>query len=434
MDHRGNCQVEREKAIRIEKLVAGGAGLGFLDGPVFIPMTAPGDLVVPSNLRRSRGVAFAGIGRILEEGPDRVEPACPWFGQCGGCSWMHLPYHVQLRWKEAISLETFSRIGKLRGISFQRVHPSPLPTRYRHRARLHIEGGKTGFFQRETNRVVQWESCLLLPEALDQAIRILRGLFHDSPPPHGLDWCEAAMSPLSGHLTFHWALKGEKAPGHSLFSEMMDRVGKNLSDRSRSVAGQVLSTRAGRIIAGTGGHLSMDVSGARLLASPGTFFQVNPPVNAMLVGRVLDTLKEKKAASLLDLYCGNGNFAVPAAQSGMRVEGVEASCGAAADAVKAAPGECRIHNEDVERFLEKGCGDFDAALLDPPRTGLPQKAAAALAKGGPETLLYVSCETATLARDLAILSDGGYHLEGTELFDMFPQTPHAEVLAVMGRG
>ena len=420
--------------IRIEKLVAGGFGLGFSDGPVFIPLTAPGDLIVPSNIRRSRGVVFARVEKVVEKGPDRVDPACPWFGQCGGCSWMHLPYPVQLRWKEEIALETFSRIGKLRGIHFQRVRPSPLPTRYRHRARLHIEGGKTGFFQRETNRVVQWESCLLLPEALDQAIRMLRELFHESPPPHGLDWCEAAMSPLSGDLTFHWALKGQKAPGSVLFTEMMSRVEKNLSDRSHNVAGQVLSTREGRIIAKTGGPLAMDVSGARLLASPGTFFQVNPPVNAMLVERVLNTLKEKKAASLLDLYCGNGNFAIPAALSGMRVEGVETSDRAAADVLNAAPGKCRIHNEDVEHFLEKGWGDFDAAILDPPRTGLPQKAASALAKGGPETLLYVSCEPATMARDLAILSGGGYHLEEAELFDMFPQTPHAEVLAVMGRG
>ncbi|MBN2720306.1 MAG: class I SAM-dependent RNA methyltransferase [Proteobacteria bacterium] len=426
--------MERGKAIRIEKLVAGGFGLGFSDGPVFIPLTAPGDLVLSSSFRRSRGVAFAEIGRILEKGPDRVEPACPWFGQCGGCSWMHLPCPVQQEWKERIALETISRIGKLRGIPFQHFHPSPLPTRCRYRARLHFEGGKAGFFRRGTNSVVQWKSCLLLPEALDQAIGILRGLFRNSPPPHGLDWCEAAMSPLSGDLTFHWSLKGEKTPGHPLFSEMMERLENSLSDQSHSVAGQVLSTRAGRIIAETGGPLTMEVSGCRLLASPGTFFQVNPFVNAMLVERVLETLKKKRAASLLDLYCGNGNFAVPAAFSGMRVEGVEANRRAAADAVKAAPKGCRIHNEDVERFLEKGCGDFDAVLLDPPRTGLPQKTAAILAEGGPETLIYVSCEPATLARDLFILSGGGYLLEEAELFDMFPQTPHAEILAVMGRG
>jgi len=428
------ADTQKTPAIRIEKLVSGGAGLGFADGPVFIPLTAPGDLVVPSAIRKSRGVAFAEAGEILEFGRERTDPPCPWFGRCGGCTWMHLSYPSQLRWKEIISLESFSRIGKLKGVRFDAVHPSFSQTAYRHRARFHFEGGKLGFFRRESNRVVPWDTCLLLPEVLNLAVARMRDLFRESPPPSGLKCCEAAMSPLSGSLTFHWVLEGKKTRDGSGFEAKMGSFKDGLAASSLQVAGQVLSNEDGKVLAATGGALELETAGARLFASPGTFFQVNPAVNGLLAGRVLELLRGKGVSRLLDLYSGNGNFALPAALAGIAVVAVEGNPAAGADARRAGLENCRIHISDVRRFLrDEGLGGFEAVLVDPPRTGLPREVAASLAQDGPETLVYVSCDPVTLARDLALLAGGGYRIETAELFDMFPQTPHAEVLVGMGK-
>ena len=421
--------------IRIEKLVTGGAGLGFSNGAVFVPLTAPGDLVVPENVRKAKGTFFAEPGMLLERGPERREPPCPWFGECGGCLWMHLDYPSQVRWKEAISLEAFSRIGNFREFRFESVWPSSMETGYRHRARLQISGGRMGFFRRGTRKVVEWDRCLLLPDSLNAAVGALRSLFHRSPPPIGLRSCEGAVNLVDGSVSFHWVLDGGKSTGKELFRKM-DRLEYGLDKHSVRIAGQVLRDSKGKVLAERGGPLRTGIQGEELLVSPGVFSQVNPFVNRSLVDRTLNVLKERGISWLLDLYCGMGNFSVPAALAGMRVDGVESNPSAVRDARAAGCPNCRFHLADAGHFLEGRTGQtgrWDAVLVDPPRTGLPSHLTKGLVKMPVGTLVYVSCDPGTLARDLAILTEGGYFIEKAELFDMFPQTPHGEMLVVMGR-
>jgi 23S rRNA (uracil1939-C5)-methyltransferase len=171
------------------------------------------------------------------------------------------------------------------------------------------------------------------------------------------------------------------------------------------------------------------------LASPGTFFQVNPHQNKTLVAKVLSILRERGVRRMVDLFCGNGNFSIPASLEGIRVTGVEFFPGAVADAKTAMEdGEIVFFNSDVESFLTANPDmSADAVLVDPPRAGLSSLVRDALLGWAPETIVYVSCDPATLARDLRSFLESGYNLTSVKGFDMFPNSAHIEALAVLER-
>ena len=418
--------------VRIEKMVHGGAGLGFAGGPVFIPLTAPGDLVVPAAVRRAKGVLFAEPAEYLEYSPHRIQPPCPWFGECGGCQWMHLNYSHQMTQKETIVLETLARIGKLREPEISTIHSSPLELAYRHRARLHIKAGEAGFFRRRSNTIVTWDHCILLPESLNRAVSALRSIISGNSLFHGMRSCEMAASTGDGELTFLWNLGRNPDHGQDLH-KAVDDLESSLEAAGLRIVGQAVRDFEGAELIRLGAALELEVAGARLRASPGAFFQVNPWINQVVVGRVIRLLRSRGVSRILDLFCGNGNFSVPAARQGITADGVDSDPAAVRDASAAACEGCRFHAMDVECFLNDKVKIWDAVLVDPPRTGLPTGVTGRLIKMKIGVLVYISCEPATLARDLARLWEGGYRIRNIELFDMFPQTSHVEIMVEMGR-
>ncbi|UCG37994.1 MAG: class I SAM-dependent RNA methyltransferase [bacterium] len=422
--------------VEIRKMVPGGSGLAFLDGnPLFVPLTAPGDVVIPERVRAARGVLFAQPGSILTSSPDRVEPPCPWFGRCGGCSWMHLRYEAQLRWKGSILLEALRGIGSITADLPIAVRESPVTLGYRYRARLRISGGRAGFLRRGSGQVVAWDRCRILPDGLNEAVSTLRSLLDSAGGPPGRSVpvsCEVAMSPVDGAVSFLWDVERRRG-SRSHVRALMDRLEGTARERGLEVAGQAARDGRGKLLLRRGGGIRLDAAGALLLASPGTFFQVNPAVNGLLVLRVMELLGERGTSSLLDLYCGNGNFSIPAALRGMDVLGVEASAPAVADAETAAAAGSTFRRMDVADFLARDSKSWDAAVLDPPRAGLPAPVTRLLTARKVPVLVYVSCEPSTLARDLARLTSAGYSIRRMELVDMFPQTFHAETLVVLER-
>ncbi len=419
--------------VRVEKLVSGGAGLGFLDSrAVFIPLTAAGDVILPREIRSGRGVLFAEVDQVLKRSPERRDPPCPWFGTCGGCQWMHLTYPSQLRWKEAITEEAFRGIPVPKNGGGFAVHPSPRETGYRYRARLQVKRDLLGFFRRRSGRIVPWDACLLLPPELNASVSLLRSWFRSRRAPEALRSCEIALSPVDGSLTIEWIYQGTRGARAGV-SFLMDAAEKGFSERGIAVAGQEARDLRGKSMERRGGGLPLKVAGAALKASPGTFFQVNPPVNEVLVQRVVGHLLSRGVGRVLDLYCGNGNFSLPAAAAGIQGLGVDSSPQAVRDAMERGGDTSRFETVDVERFLKRDRGRWDAVVVDPPRTGLPRAVSRSLAEKPCPVLVYVSCDRATLARDLALLLEGGYELRERELFDMFPQTHHAEILVVLER-
>ena len=417
--------------MRIEKLVPGGSGLGYMDkGVVFVPITAPGDIVSLREVRKRRGVHFAELDKLIESSAQRRDPPCPWFGRCGGCQWMHMDYGSQIRWKEDVFKQALRGIAHLKDLPSIRVHPSPDEFEYRFRARLQIKGLAVGFFRRGSNSIVPWDRCMLLPEALNSTVTDLRDWLRDNGTHPTLESCEVALSPVDGSISLNWII--DNLNGNCDTARMiMDGMEDTAIRGEVNLAGQAAHDSRGAAIAAKGGSLPLEVEKIRMWASPGTFFQVNPEVNKVLVNRALTHLQSRDSRSLLDLYCGNGNFSLPAAAAGMKAVGVEASPGAILDARSASAPDNRFIEMDTSRFLEQDFAQSDAVIVDPPRTGLPLEVAKLLGAKRFPCLIYISCEPSTLARDLARLTEAGYVISDIELFDMFPQTFHSEALVVM---
>ena len=397
---------------------------------MFVPLTAPGDLVSLKDVQRRRGVYFAVYDEIIERSFERRDAPCPWFGLCGGCQWMHLNYEAQLRWKEDVFRQALKRIARFNEQPAIRVHPSPAEFGYRYRARLHIKGSEIGFHKRASRDIVPWEQCMLLPEMLNLVVKDLRQQLKDNGSPSTLRSCEAAVSPVNGSVSLTWSFKKDRGNRDAAIG-VMDGLDKIAAIGNVDLAGQSAFDNSGKFITGRGGTLPLETGNILMRASPGTFFQVNPWINAILADRVLAHLRAAGTSTLLDLYCGNGNFSLPAAAAGIKTVGVETSQGAVRDARSVAEAGSRFVEKDVGSFLAEDSHEAEAVIVDPPRTGLPADVAAILGAQRFPCLIYVSCEPSTLARDLARLVEGGYSLTDMEIFDMFPQTSHFEALVVL---
>ncbi len=379
--------------LSIDALAAGGDGLGHApDGRVvFVPFTAPGDRVrVAIGARRARWMRGE-VVELLAPGPGRTDPLCPVFGTCGGCDWQHLAYETQLEAKRTILRDAIERIARLRvpkGFAFL---PSPRPYAYRSRARVAAERGRVGFRRRRSHAVCAAARCPVLVPALDDPLARLAA---HPPEPSG-----------------EWEL----------------------------TAGSAGSTCLARVPARDSGEwVEVEVLGERLRVSAGTFLQANEPLRDPLAEAVVEAAGF--GALCLELHAGAGLFTLPLARRFARVVAVEAHPGAVADLEEnlssAGLGEVEIVPQSAAHALEGGALlglRPEVIVLDPPRTGLEDSVREALPRLGARRIVYVSCDPATLARDLGGLADAGYALAGLQGFDLFPQTAHVEALAALER-
>jgi 23S rRNA (uracil1939-C5)-methyltransferase len=417
--------------VRIVELAAGGDGFALLDGAaVFVSRTAPGDLVTLSGVTASRGVLFARPGELVEPSPLRRNPPCPFFPECGGCAWQHLPYPAQLDWKGRHLSGTLRRVGGIEAGESVAVAPSPAEFGWRHRIRLHHRDGRFGFFREGSHRMVEWERCLVAPQGLNRAVGALRSGGVTLP---GLSAVEMTLAEDGSVLALMWRLA---TPAWPRRRELAEQAASALAPGNWKLAQGFASGEepAPREWEGPRVAIRSGSRGALSLASPGAFTQVNPAQNAVLVDEVISALNNGGARSLLDLFCGNGNFALAAAEAGIEVLGVDSHSGAIADARAAVlPGmRAEFRREPVEDIVRMPLPrPFDAVLVDPPRPGLATAVRRALGRWRVPLLVYVSCNPATLARDLGHLTTLGYRLDSLAAFDLFPQTPHVESLAVL---
>jgi len=378
---------EGVEELAIESLAAGGAGVGrAADGRVvFVPDTAPGDRVRVRLVARHRRHAEGRLEELLVPGPARVEPPCPVFGTCGGCAWQHLAYPAQLEAKAGILRDALARIGGLTPPRELRIVPSPAPYAYRRRARVLVRGGRTGFRRRRSNELCATARCPVLVPALEEALAEL-----------------AAEAPPDGEWEL---LAGE-------------------GEARRSAPGR------------RGAPLAVRAGGDLLRVSPGVFVQSNGPLLDPLLEAVHTAAGRGRTA--LELYAGAGFLTLGLARRFERVVAVEAHAAAARDLGE----NCRaagLANVEIRRARVEAAlaapGDLpqapDALVLDPPRSGLGRGGAEALAGLRPGRIVLLSCAPATLARDLGALARSGYFLSRIEGFDLFPQTPHLEALAVV---
>jgi 23S rRNA (uracil1939-C5)-methyltransferase len=409
-------------SVRIERLAAGGDGIGRLaDGRVvFVPRTAPGDLVELARLDQRARFARGESGRVLEPGPGRVEPRCPHYvaDRCGGCQLQHLDGATQREAKRVFVADALSRIGRL-AVEVPSLRPSGQEWEYRRRISLAVGPGRrfAGFHPLERpDQVFPLRYCHLAAPALMELWQRLRPLLHLLPAD--VEQLQLRLDPAGlPHLIVR-AL-GEQAWGD----------GPVLGERLGSPATVWWQPEGGapRVVSGADE------------AYPATVFeQINPTLGAEIREFAVGELGEVRDRLVWDLYAGTGETSERLHALGASVESVELDRRAVEQGERRTPGAAVRHvgrAEDLVRRLK----DPFAVITNPPRTGMDRAVVAELVRRAPVRVVYVSCDPATLARDLSLLCGTAtgqqpaarYRVVAVQPFDLFPQTAHVETVAAL---
>lgn len=383
--------------VEIERLLPGGVGLAHAEGvTLFVSLAAPGDVLRVSIDRVQGKVGFASIVEILRPSPARVEPPCPYFGRCGGCDFQQLNYQAQLDAKVEIIRDCLHRIAKIETPLPIRITPSPNEWHYRARANWQVDspGKLLGYFERGSNRVCDVGYCGVLTPELQGTLETVRSAI----------------------------------------------VAETTIDRLRDI--DAVAGAEGVSVAPALAGLKTDVVSRRVgnetyYFSAEAFFQVN---HELLEAVIAEAIGDAMGQTAIDLYCGVGLFTLPLARRFARVTGVEAHP-LATDFARRNLEFAQLKNTSVvtARVGEwlnqhaRSFGPVDFLLLDPPRTGCENRDIAGILALSPERIAYVSCDPATLARDLKKLITAGYSLDSVAAFDMFPQTHHVETVSHLRR-
>jgi len=386
---------------------------------VFVAGAIPGEVVEAEVEKVQRGIVWAITRAVIEASPDRIAGAAD--GGCGGCVFAHIGYERQRAIKAAIVEDSFRRLARITLDAPVDVVGSPIDG-YRMRARLHVRGGRIGFFREGTHSLCDpgptrqlRPDTLAVLQALEQALKGLgRDVVSEVELSENVDASERAL-----HLELIARL--DPAP-LVVATQVAGLVGVTCAPPETARTTELWGTAT----------VADVVSGARMSRHARSFFQGNRFLLQPLVDHVLSHVTR---GPVLDLYAGVGLFSLSAACAGHGpVVAVEGDASSAADLRRNAVGrtDLKVRSESVERYLP-GATRAETIVLDPPRTGLSKEAMAGVIAVGASTVVYVSCDIATLARDARLLLDAGYRLAGVRAFDLFPNTAHVETVIAFAR-
>jgi 23S rRNA (uracil1939-C5)-methyltransferase len=377
---------------------------------IFVPFALPGERARVEVVKTHKRWARARLLEVIEPSPDRIDPRCAHFTLCGGCHYQHMPYAAQLRAKQDIVKDQLARIGGFEDPPVAATVPSPSPWQYRNHMRFSLTPqGKLGFVTAASDRVFAVEECHL-PE-----------------PPLADIWPRIELESIPGltHVGLRSGAKDEQLM--ILHGEGNPEVEVHI-ELPTSV---VWLGPGGAAVLGGEGFLEIEVLGRLFRVSAGSFFQVNTALAGELVLRGLEALEVHAGEVVFDLYAGVGLFSAALAAAGARVVAVEDSQWACADFEVNLDeyDDVALYEASVEQALPAIKEKPAAELVDPPRAGLSREALDLLVESGPQRLVYVSCDPATLARDGKRLAAAGYTLESLTPIDLFPQTYHIETIS-----
>lgn len=378
---------------------------------IFAPFGLPGEKARVEIEQEHKRWAQAHILEILTPAPQRIIPRCRHFISCGGCHYQHMPYAMQLEVKREIVGDQLRRLAGLQDPYVEATVASPSAWHTRNHVQFHLDQhSRLGFYAASSHEVVPIQECYLPDEALSSLWTSI-----EIDPTPGMESI-ALRSGRNGSLMI--VLHGSGAPEMELSIDLSASVVWLTAEQSWVLAGE--------------DSLLMQVLQRSFRVSAGSFFQVHSALAEQLVSHAMQALSPQPDQTIFDLYAGVGLFSAFLAQAGARLIAVEASPWACEDFAFNLDefDQVELYQATVEETLPALDGHPASVLVDPPRSGLDKGVIQGLLERRPARLVYLSCDPATLARDAKLLIEGGYRLQKTTPFDLFPQTYHIETLSL----
>ena len=451
-------QKNQEIELTIDGLTQEGMGVGRVTGyALFVKGALPGESIRARVERAEKRYGYARTLEVLEPSPERTAPVCDDAASCGGCTLQHLSYPAQLKWKRQWVTDAFSRIGGM-GVNVAPTLGMENPRGYRNKAVYPVRRGPAGevligFFAPRSHRVVDTGDCGIQHPVAGRAVDAVRRWMADGgiapyDETHGTGTVRHLMVRVgfdTGEIQAALVTNGEQLPAADALIEVLRAAVPGLVSVIQNV-----NTRRDNVILGDrnvtlwGREWIEDVlDGLTFRVGPLSFYQVNPTQTVALYREAIARAGLTGNETVVDAYCGIGTISLFAARKAGRVIGVESVCGAVDDARENAKlngiENVKFICGKAEEWLPEVVGNGlrpDVVLLDPPRKGCDTKLLEAILAARPERVVYVSCDPATLARDVRILmGSGAYRVEGdVQPVDMFPQTGHVECVLLLTKG
>jgi len=397
---------------------------------VFVPFALPGEQIKFKITQLKKNYGRGELLDLIKASPFRIEPLCPLHFKCGGCTFGHLTYEEELALKTKISASIIQRIGKLNDFAFQNVIKAPSPYRYRNKATLHYSTPqkRLGYYIAKSNTVLPFEDCLLLPEALNQLIRLTEKIL-ERENIEGIDdvTFRYSFSTAEKMIIFHTANNAEVR---------LQKAAEMLYAEDEKLMGIIAKNGKAKTVLKGKNWFSEKIDDFTFRISSSSFMQVNPIQAKALYATAEEYTELTGKENLLDLYCGIGTFTLLLAKKATKATGIEQNKEAIDDAL------FNARQNNLEAKTQFICGKteetiaqlfstekFEVIMADPPRAGIKEAVLENIVQSQVERLVYVSCNPATLARDLKFLNERNYSLSEAWLIDMFPRTGNVECLA-----
>lgn len=437
-------------SVDIEDLTHDGAGVAKVDGyPLFIQGGLPDEKAKVHVLKTLKNYGFAKIVEIEVASPDRVDAPCPVFSQCGGCQLQHLSYKAQLKWKEKMVRDVMKRIGKIDAP----VHPvkgMDNPWHYRNKAQipfgLNGDAPIAGFYKTKSHAIVDTDRCLIQTPEADA---ILAGLkprlwklgikpYNEQTKQGMLRHVVVRKARATGEVMVVLVTKKRKFPQAEEAIALIRKLVPNVTSIMQNINSETTNVIFGNETIHLWGQDTIEdhIGGVRFEISARSFYQVNPIQTEVLYKQALDYAQLTGKETVIDAYCGIGTISLFMAKRAKYVMGVEIVPQAIEDAKRNAKlngldntyFEAGPAEEVIPRWYKEG-KTADVLMVDPPRKGCDESLLKTILEQRPKRIVYVSCNPATLARDLRILEDGGYQTQEVQPVDMFPHTGHVECVS-----
>ncbi len=401
-----------------------GEGVARINGKVvFIPFAIPGEVVEIDILEDNKSYSRGCTAALLEPSPERVDPKCLHFKNCGGCAYQHVSYERELQLKQQVVTDSLQRIGKL-DIDVKPVIRVESPWEYRNKVSWHIADGdsgkKLGYFEQATDNLLPINQCLLLPKKIQKISSFLA----------------ASLSSISAGTNSGITIRKSDDDDKIMLILENCKIDKSLLKKLSGMVDSIFTLDKQGFHHQYGLKYLTDKAGKMLFRlSPGAFFQVNAKQTDKMIDLVKNYLDLQGNEILLDAYCGAGTFSLNMAGSAAKVIGIESFPGAVEDAKDNASlneiKNCEFIAGECEKLLPDLHTHFDAVIVDPPRAGLKAEVINAVAQTRVPKIVYVSCNPSTMARDLKRFTESGYVVKEVQPLDMFPRTTHVETVILM---